>query len=250
MTVIAAVGDSFTWGQGLSSADLRYTERLDEMLGDQVEVLNFGHGGYNTRDMIERVLPTVEELKPDVVVYFYLANDIHDGIGMASPQPKERSKWQRRFLVGVPVYNYLYWKVFAAFDFSQEAERGYHALYARYQDPQNFADHQADLRKFAQTVRDMGAIPVAVNLPFPHLWSSAEPELRLQINDKVIQALRDAGMPTQDLSQLEKTYPVGQFEVNSMDAHPSAEVHQAIAQKVEPWLREQSKIFLNPTSTE
>jgi lysophospholipase L1-like esterase len=241
LTVVAAVGDSFTWGQGLSSADLRYTDLLDQMLGSGVEILNFGHGGYNTRDLIDRVLPVVEELKPDVVVYFYLANDIHDGIGMASPQPKERSKWGRRFLVGSPVYNYLYWKVFAAFDFSQEAARGYDALYTRYQDQRNFADHEQDLQRFAQAVRDMGAIPVAVNLPFPHLWSNAQPELRRQINGKVLKALEDAGMPTLDVSGLEESYPVGQFEVNSMDAHPSAEVHRAIAEKVDPWLREQLK---------
>jgi lysophospholipase L1-like esterase len=238
-SVVAAVGDSFTWGQGLSSAEERYTDRLDAMLGDQVEIVNFGHGGYNTRDLIDRVLPAVEELKPDVVVYFYLANDIHDGIGMASPQPKERSKWGRRFLVGVPVYNFLYWKVFAAFEFSQEAVRGYDALYSRYQDAQNFTDHELDLKRFAQAVRDMGAVPVAVNLPFPHLWSGAEPEMRSQITGKVVKALEEAGMPTLDVSGLEETYPVGQFEVNSMDAHPSAEVHRAIAEKVEPWLREQ-----------
>ena len=239
--LIAAVGDSFTWGQGLSSSELRFSDRLDEMLGSQVEIVNFGHGGYNTRDLVERVLPVVAEIQPDVVVYFYLSNDIHDGIGMANPQPKERSKWGHRLLVGLPVYNFLYWKVLAAFEFRNEAKRGYDALYSRYQDPVNFADHEKDLKKFAEAVRAMGATPVAVNLPFPHLWSDASPELRQEIISKVVAALEESGMPTLDLSDLEGQYPVGEFEVNSMDAHPSAVVHQAIADKVEPWLRERLK---------
>ncbi|MCA9778855.1 MAG: SGNH/GDSL hydrolase family protein [Candidatus Eremiobacteraeota bacterium] len=239
--LIAAVGDSFTWGQGLASADLRFTDRLDEMLGPEVEIVNFGHGGYNTRDLIDRVLPVVAEVKPDVVVYFYLSNDIHDGIGMANPQPKERSKWEHRMLVGLPVYNFLYWKVLAAFEFRSEAKRGYEALYSRYQDSQNFTDHEKDLKKFTEAVRAMGATPVAVNLPFPHLWSNATPELRREIVSKVVKALENSGMPTLDLSELEEQYPVGQFEVNSMDAHPSAAVHQAIADKVEPWLKERVK---------
>ena len=239
--LIAAVGDSFTWGQGLASADLRFTDRLDEMLGPEVEIVNFGHGGYNTRDLLDRVLPVVAEVKPDVVVYFYLSNDIHDGIGMANPQPKERSKWEHRMLVGLPVYNFLYWKVLAAFEFRSEAKRGYEALYSRYQDPRNFTDHEKDLKKFAEAVRAMGATPLAVNLPFPHLWSNATPELRREIVSKVVRALDDSGMPTLDLSGLEEQYPVGEFEVNSMDAHPSGKVHQAIADKVEPWLKERLK---------
>lgn len=237
VVVVAAVGDSFTWGQGLSDSTLRYTDRLDDMLGDKVEILNFGHGGYNTRDMVTRVLPVVKELKPDLVVYFYLSNDIHDGIGMASPQPKERSKWGRRLLVGLPAYNYIYWKVLAAFEFREEAVRGYNALYSRYQDATNFADHEKDLKQFADEVRELGAVPVVVNLPFPHLWSQATPELREQIIGKILAALEATEMPVLDLSELEKTYPVGSFEVNSMDAHPSATVHEAIAERVKPWLQ-------------
>ena len=101
------------------------------------------------------------------------------------------------------------------------------------------ADHEMDLRLFARTVREMGAKPVAVNLPFPHLWTNAEPGLRGQVLANILDAFQRGQMPILDLSFIEERFPEGDFEVSSMDAHPKSEVHEAIADAVEPWLRKQ-----------
>lgn len=237
--VVAAVGDSFTWGQGLLHAQDRYSDRLNSLLGADVEVLNFGMGGLNTREQITMILPKVAQVHPDLVLLFYLTNDIHDGLGLPLPAPKPRGKWEQRLLMGSPTWNYLYWKVLAGVEFREAAAQGNQALHARYQDPKNFRDHAEDLKSFAREVEAMGARPAAVILPFPHLWTDAPDGLRQEILDKVEQALKEAGMPVLNLADLEKEFPVGKFEVNSMDAHPNARVHQAIAERVAPWLKEQ-----------
>lgn len=238
LVVIAAVGDSFTWGQGLARADERFTNLLDQSLGDKVVVLNFGRGGYNTQDIMTRIMPDVTPLKPPIVVMFYLSNDIHDGLTkVAPPPPPPAEKWEHRALVGFPAWNFLYWKVFAKLQFEETAMNSYDILCDRYEDEKNFQAHKSDLQEFARQVRAGGSLPVVVNLPFPHLWENVGPERSARVKKRILDALESTGMPLLDLSELESQFPAGQFEVNSMDAHPKAEVHAAIAQKVEPWLR-------------
>lgn len=232
--VVAAVGDSFAFGQGLQRAEDRFTDRLDLLLGESIEVLNFSRGGASTRNQLDDLLPYVKKVKPDVVVLFYLTNDIHDSIGHPQPKPKIRSKWENRFLVGSPTWNYLYWKTFAAFSFEKEAGSSYNNLLANYQDADNFAEHVEDLQELVKQVNDMGAKPAVVILPYPHLWLNVSEQERESVLAKLTAAIP---APVLRLDELEKQFPVGEFEINSMDAHPSAEVHQAIAEKTEPWLK-------------
>jgi len=52
--VLAFVGDSFTWGQGVRGKQHRFTEVLQAMLADRrVEVVNFGKGGADTTQELE-----------------------------------------------------------------------------------------------------------------------------------------------------------------------------------------------------
>jgi lysophospholipase L1-like esterase len=235
--VVAAVGDSFTFGQGLHQAEHRYSNRLDQML-PRVEVLNFSLGGNDTRDQIRDILPNVKKVNPDLVLLFYLTNDIHDGIGMKMRPPVVRSKWENRLLMGSPTWNFIYWKLFASKEFAAVAADSFKAWQDRYLDATNFADHQADLQTFADEVRKMGAKPAAVILPFPHFWANTTPQLRNELLAKVEGAMKETGMPVLSLADLEETYPIGSFEITSMDAHPNATVNQAIADRVAPWIEE------------
>ena len=234
--VVVAVGDSFTFGQGIHKVEQRYSNLLGEML-DGVEVLNFALGGLDTRDQVRDVLPNAKKINPDVVLLFYLSNDIHDGIGWKDRPPIVRSKWEHRLLVGSPTWNFIYWKVFAGKEFAAIASGGFQALQDRYNDPTNFADHKVDLQRFADGVREMGAKPAVVLLPFPHFWSNLNADERTELLTKIEGALSETGMPLLSLAELEEIYPVGSFEINSMDGHPDATVNKAIADKVAPWLK-------------
>lgn len=78
---IMILGDSFTWGVGLSVKD-RYSDRLDSLLSciwPDIEVLNFSKAGFSTvreRDVLYSLAP---EVKPDLIIVGFCYND---------PQPK------------------------------------------------------------------------------------------------------------------------------------------------------------------
>lgn len=74
---IAVLGDSFTWGIGVSD-EQRFTEKVEEALG--VEVLNFGISGYSPIQYY-LIMDDVISFDPDVVVIaFCLGNDFADNV--------------------------------------------------------------------------------------------------------------------------------------------------------------------------
>jgi lysophospholipase L1-like esterase len=82
---IAAIGDSFTYGQGIEAAD-RFTNLLEGFLGSGYEVYNFGGPGNNLpehQDTLEQAL-TVE---PDFVLLQLFVNDF-EMPEMMRPEPK------------------------------------------------------------------------------------------------------------------------------------------------------------------
>jgi lysophospholipase L1-like esterase len=235
--LMAVVGDSFTWGQGLPGPALRFTDRLGRSLGSEAEVLNFGKGGADTRDEIHIVLPDVEKVHPDVVLICYLANDIHNGVHLVTPIKTEYSPWQRRFLQASPLYNYLYFKTLFPSQWKDLGAWSFFSVISNYLDPKTMAEHRRDISTIIEEVRKMRARPIAVIIPFPHLWQRIEPEHRESIYASIAESFRKAGAPVIELQDLEMTFPPGTFEVNPMDGHPNAKVHQAIADRIYGWLK-------------
>ena len=81
---IAVVGDSFTQAREVNLEDT-FVYKLEVALREchrklkqQVEVLNFGMGGYNTAAELQLLETRVFDFKPDLVLLaFYVGNDIH-----------------------------------------------------------------------------------------------------------------------------------------------------------------------------
>ena len=78
---IAAIGDSVTYGSGVSR-ELGWTAQLVARLaalavpgGAPIEVLNLGVPGYNISQVVERLRVSGLPFDPDVVVYGYVLND-------------------------------------------------------------------------------------------------------------------------------------------------------------------------------
>lgn len=81
------LGDSLTMGWGVK-AEESFAKRLEAKLAAQgpTEVLNFGHGNYNTVQEVNLFLEKGLKYKPDAVVLFYFIND-------AEPTPAV-SRWE------------------------------------------------------------------------------------------------------------------------------------------------------------
>lgn len=75
ITRIIVIGDSFTWGFGVSDDEI-YTERLEAMLTD-TEVINLGVTGYGLRQEITYLEREGLQYDPDIVIAGFCMNDIY-----------------------------------------------------------------------------------------------------------------------------------------------------------------------------
>ncbi len=72
---IAVVGDSFTFGNGIS-ADQRFSAHLQRALPSRAEVLNFGTAGANTPEHVGLIHDRLPTLTPDYVLVQWFVNDV------------------------------------------------------------------------------------------------------------------------------------------------------------------------------
>lgn len=74
---IVAVGDSFTYGQGVRLRDV-WVKRLEHMQGPdarRVEGIDLAVGGANIREVFAQVKDELGKFKPSLVIYGYVLND-------------------------------------------------------------------------------------------------------------------------------------------------------------------------------
>jgi hypothetical protein len=81
---IAAVGDSFTFGNGVRQQD-RYSDLLQARLPSHFEVLNFGAPGANTPEHRSLVAHLLTDVHPDFVLLQWYVNDAEDDDSSGRP---------------------------------------------------------------------------------------------------------------------------------------------------------------------
>jgi len=75
---VAIMGDSFTYGYGVDDDEILsvHLERVLKSNGNrQIQVLNFGIGGYNSAQVARLLRNKVIAFNPDIVIYNYFPND-------------------------------------------------------------------------------------------------------------------------------------------------------------------------------
>lgn len=72
---IALVGDSFTFGEEVSYEET-WGHQLDQMLGDEFQVLNFGVGGYGLGQAFVRYETEVQRRRPRVSIFGFISDDL------------------------------------------------------------------------------------------------------------------------------------------------------------------------------
>ncbi|MEO5987185.1 MAG: SGNH/GDSL hydrolase family protein [Candidatus Limnocylindria bacterium] len=74
-----ALGDSYTIGTSVAESE-RWPNQLVERIGELELVGNPAVNGYTSRDLIERELPLVSDLQPEVVTVLVGVNDVVQGV--------------------------------------------------------------------------------------------------------------------------------------------------------------------------
>jgi len=76
---VLAIGDSYTWGDGLSE-DKLVTTKLENLLTKEstgkIEVINAGICGYNTEDEYHQLTRLFPVYQPDLIILFFFTNDL------------------------------------------------------------------------------------------------------------------------------------------------------------------------------
>jgi len=233
--VVAAAGNSFTWGQGLTRADDRFTNGLEKLLknaGLDAAVLNFaGFGGVTTGvgDRANLVRGQISQVHPDIVLFAYTAADIPMANFMRAERP---DIGLLRYMTFNPTVNFIAWKRYMPQIYGNFATAVNVNRILAYDDNALLSQNLEKVRAMAAAARDIGAAPIFVILPYPHFWVNVYPEVR----DRILTVLRDRlnglGLPVIDLSGLDKEFSLTEYEVNSMDSHPNSQAHARIAKKL------------------
>jgi lysophospholipase L1-like esterase len=234
--VIAVVGDSFTWAQGIRGKNYRFTERLENQLnsaagGDRVGVLNFGRGGADTLQELEIVEKFVPKIHPDIVLLGYLSNDIVFRCGA-----EDYDKTWEVLSTLTPTVNFIYWLIIGPSTFEKVGWQYMKCIVDSYNNEEIFKEHIEHLDKIFSIVKTDGGQPVFVLLPFPSMWTLFSRHIREDIYGRLKSAVAHLGVPVIDLSYMEDKYTIPEFQVNRFDPHPNARMHQEFANAIYKFL--------------
>ena len=231
---IVVMGDSITWGAGLSDAE-RFTSVLQRSLGGEYEVLNFGIPG---RGMPEHLAALDQALSigPDFVLLQIYTNDFEIG-DMVRPRAKPLLPWPRvdaRLLQSSAVYTMLS----AQWPGIQEKlgwlETYEHYMYRHLGDPQSPESVAGFgmLREFFARARRAGVSVGAVMFPNPDVMSGKYAFDYL--HDRVQSICHEAQTHCVDLRQpfLSSFSNLKDIVVSPFDGHPSARASLVAADRI------------------
>jgi hypothetical protein len=267
---IALVGDSFTFGLEVSFED-SWGYRLQQDLGGQVGVLNYGVDGYGVDQSYLRYVRDVRQWHPDLVIFGLINHDLYRSLAVYSflafpewgfpfAKPRFVSNAGRLELLNVPLPSpdsILEYRSIADLPFI-EYEPGYdsqqwewwahHRSYLvrfllsrfpRWPEPRPQvsdeaveAVNRAILASFVDLARAEGSIPMVVYFPTRSDFRGDKRDMK----DAVLGSLRGKGMQYDDLSQCLARLSVAQLFIDGRP-HYSPAGNAAVARCLSPSVR-------------
>ncbi|MDP6151658.1 MAG: SGNH/GDSL hydrolase family protein [Gammaproteobacteria bacterium] len=217
---IAVLGDSLTFGWGVEKSDT-YEVLLESMLGEtrSTEMINFGHGNYNTVQQVNLFKEKGLKYNPDSVVVFYFIND-------AEVTPV-RSKWTP--VARLRSVTFLWSRIRGLLTRSEGGatfESFYSALYE--DDQPGYLALKDALLELKEICSERGITLQVILLP--ELHNLIEYPFEAEYS-KVENFLAENDIPAIDLTDSFRGYdnPV-ELWVALDDAHPNALAHKMIAE--------------------
>jgi hypothetical protein len=236
---IAVLGDSFTFGQGISEED-RFSNRLEVALNDSdraFEVLNFGRRGAETVDQIRMLEDTVFSVEPDFILLQWYVNDVEGEDKSMRPAARplipsgELGKWLHRNSV-------LYFMVNEQWA-ALQIDLGWTATYTdymhtRFGDPDGL-DARAAASAFSKLIALCRERGVALGIVlFPHMRGIAMPTYPFDfLHERVLAQCRREGVDCLDLrAVMAHASRRGPLDVNRFDSHPNALANRIAAEEI------------------
>jgi hypothetical protein len=236
---IILIGDSFTFGAGVEDMNRIYArllqKKLDEKYGKGTyEVINLSSEGYSTIDALEVLENTAVEMKPDIVILGYYANDAE---GPDSRKGFE-DMYYHHFIFPYELGGWLYRHSFAYYFLESRAKnilqragltgKDYGEYIRHLYSDSNpfFSRHRQYLSSFITTAKENGAEVVVLNIPvmadfddYPFAFAGTY----------VQGACNENGAYYTDLVPPFREHGAEELTVSHMDAHMNAKGHEITA---------------------
>jgi lysophospholipase L1-like esterase len=250
---VIALGDSFTWGLLLPSADSAWPARLERVLPDSggpaVEVINMGQRGWATATEAEFLRRLGWQFDPDLVIVQFFLNDAYE----SGPNFQFREGRRVFLLPEVFAQGYIRSSSLAAL-----VARGINGLLFGILFPESesgdlYAEDSAGWRQMRTALREMGdsarsrETPILLVL-FPPLlpgeWTPTSSPAR-DVYSRVAQEAERSGLLTLDLAQafVAAGGDWKRWWATPYDSHPNAAAHAVAANAIAGFLRERGVLI-------
>lgn len=230
---LAVLGDSFTFGFGVE-AEEAYPAVLERLLnkeiGSRFEVLNFGVGGYSTRDELAVLAHRVRPFKPRLVLVGYVLNDPEiDPVQPLHAHFAPVAWWQRFHLT----------RLVAQAANRRAVERRGGGNYTRYlhAEPRKWGSVVAAFARMHELAESDGfEIAVAI---FPLIPAQSWKGYAFgAIHEQVAAAARGKRFGVIDLLPAFAAHPPEEISLDAEDRHPNRLGHEVAARAIFERIRE------------
>jgi lysophospholipase L1-like esterase len=235
---IAVVGDSLICGQGIER-DQRFTERLDQALGDDFEVLNFGISGASYPRLREIMGEAIEIARPDAVILQWFVNDVQPP-GEWLPREKNLAGPFHRYMQPYSALYFVANRGFAQLQHSLGLVPAGDDYYEAFRDPQG--ERATAARERLEAVLDVAkaaGVPLGMVL-WPDVTDrtpEGDFERHAFLFDQVLAVCADRQLSCLDLRPRLRALPADAgLVVNHFDAHPNALANEIAAEAMHGWL--------------
>mgnify|MGYP002623789812 CR=1 FL=1 len=244
---IAAVGDSFVFGEGVP-LDRTISRQMESLLGDDFEVLNAGMPGLDTADEINVVELFARDLNCTRAIVMFVPNDVAPSDDLLARQNRINDLINLRDdkMIEHHAASWYGWsRVLSLLQPDPDVRRiGRETVqwYLDLFDPQHNGDNLRALRRNIRVLSRVPGCRVAIVL-YPLLIDLADYPLA-QVHARIAAWARESGIPVLDLTPVLASSRTETLWVHPTDHHPNGHAHSIAAAEIVRWLREDQPDFL------
>jgi hypothetical protein len=228
--ILFVVGDSFVAGAGIKFCKDRFSDRLQERLGNKWTVINIAVSGWATGQEQNAQLD-YPFATPNIVIFSYYINDIEAACteaGISRPLLIEPPSSIFKHLINSSyLLNYFYWRLYRLSGGGDLNKTYWRYINRCYADEKSWTIHKNELLQACNYSRAYN-IPLIV-VVFPELSDIKGSRI---ITDKIAGFLKHQGVEVLDLAPLLLGRETKELVVNSFDSHPSVLLHHEIADRL------------------